>query len=70
MVSGLQVMFSSVLHKKLPAESGINVVCVSPGIVHTNVVSFYLRKYQPIGSRNKTLEYIIFNFICIILYIP
>ncbi|XP_022924166.1 dehydrogenase/reductase SDR family member FEY-like isoform X2 [Cucurbita moschata] len=32
-----QVMFSSVLHKKLPVESGINVVCVSPGIVHTNV---------------------------------
>ncbi|KMT19576.1 hypothetical protein BVRB_1g011930 [Beta vulgaris subsp. vulgaris] len=32
-----QVMFSSVLQKRLPAESGINVVCVSPGIVHTNV---------------------------------
>lgn len=35
----LQVMFSSVLHKRLPAEAGISVVCVSPGIVHTNVVS-------------------------------
>ncbi|XP_010242297.1 PREDICTED: retinol dehydrogenase 12-like [Nelumbo nucifera] len=32
-----QIMFSSILHKKLPAEAGINVVCVSPGIVHTNV---------------------------------
>ncbi|KAL2897978.1 Dehydrogenase/reductase SDR family member FEY [Bienertia sinuspersici] len=32
-----QVMFSSVFQKRLPAESGINVVCVSPGIVHTNV---------------------------------
>ncbi|KAI5673875.1 hypothetical protein M9H77_14239 [Catharanthus roseus] len=32
-----EVMFSSVLHKRLPAESGISVLCVSPGIVHTNV---------------------------------
>lgn len=32
-------MFSGVLQKRLPAESGINVVCVSPGIVQTNVVS-------------------------------
>ncbi|KAF5730384.1 hypothetical protein HS088_TW20G00757 [Tripterygium wilfordii] len=32
-----QVMFSSVLHKRLPAESGICVLCVSPGIVQTNV---------------------------------
>ncbi|KAF6160765.1 hypothetical protein GIB67_035966 [Kingdonia uniflora] len=32
-----QVMFSSILQKRLPAEAGINVVCVSPGIVHTNV---------------------------------
>ncbi|XP_022897072.1 dehydrogenase/reductase SDR family member FEY-like [Olea europaea var. sylvestris] len=32
-----QVMFSSVLHKRLPAEAGISVVCVSPGIVQTNV---------------------------------
>ncbi|KAI9089556.1 hypothetical protein K1719_029161 [Acacia pycnantha] len=34
-----QVMFSSILQKKLPIESGISVVCVSPGIVrNTNVV--------------------------------
>ncbi|KAJ4973377.1 hypothetical protein NE237_006551 [Protea cynaroides] len=32
-----QVMFSSILQKRLPAEAGINVVCVSPGIVDTNV---------------------------------
>ncbi|KAL3529420.1 hypothetical protein ACH5RR_008742 [Cinchona calisaya] len=32
-----EVMFSSVLHKRLPAEAGISVVCVSPGIVQTNV---------------------------------
>ena len=35
----LQVMFSSVLFKRLPAEAGISVLCVSPGIVQTNVVS-------------------------------
>ncbi|KAM0061640.1 hypothetical protein Hdeb2414_s0004g00138541 [Helianthus debilis subsp. tardiflorus] len=33
----MQVMFSSVLHKKLPAEAGVSVICVSPGIVQTNV---------------------------------
>jgi NAD(P)-dependent dehydrogenase (short-subunit alcohol dehydrogenase family) len=27
------------LHKRIPAEAGISVVCVSPGIVDTNVVS-------------------------------
>ncbi|EYU17799.1 hypothetical protein ABFS82_04G179500 [Erythranthe guttata] len=32
-----QIMFSSVLNKKLPTEAGINVACVSPGIVQTNV---------------------------------
>ncbi|KDP34876.1 hypothetical protein JCGZ_09164 [Jatropha curcas] len=32
-----QIMFSSVLNKRLPAEAGISVVCTSPGIVHTNV---------------------------------
>jgi hypothetical protein len=34
-----QVKFSSMLHKKIPAEAGIGVVCASPGIVDTNVVS-------------------------------
>ncbi|PON92573.1 Short-chain dehydrogenase/reductase [Trema orientale] len=32
-----QVMFSSVLFRRLPAEAGVSVLCVSPGIVHTNV---------------------------------
>lgn len=32
-----QIKFSSILQKRLPAESGVNVVCVSPGIVSTNV---------------------------------
>ncbi|XP_073156114.1 dehydrogenase/reductase SDR family member FEY-like [Henckelia pumila] len=32
-----EIMFSSILNKRIPAEAGINVVCVSPGIVHTNV---------------------------------
>ncbi|MCL7031635.1 hypothetical protein MKW94_023964 [Papaver nudicaule] len=32
-----QIMFSSNLQKRLPAESGISVLCVSPGIVDTNV---------------------------------
>ncbi|KAG5522483.1 hypothetical protein RHGRI_034605 [Rhododendron griersonianum] len=32
-----QVMFSSILHKRLPAEAGISVLCVSPGIVQTGV---------------------------------
>lgn len=34
-----QVKFSSMLHKRIPAEAGINVVCANPGIVDTNVVS-------------------------------
>lgn len=32
-----QVMFSSVLHRRLPTEAGISVICLSPGVVHTNV---------------------------------
>ncbi|KAJ1690452.1 hypothetical protein LUZ63_014607 [Rhynchospora breviuscula] len=32
-----QVKFSSMLHKRIPPEAGISVVCASPGIVHTNV---------------------------------
>ncbi|KAG0477737.1 hypothetical protein HPP92_012456 [Vanilla planifolia] len=32
-----QIKFCSILQKRIPAEAGINVVCVSPGIVHTNV---------------------------------
>lgn len=32
-----QVKFSSIFHKRMPAEAGVNIVCASPGIVHTNV---------------------------------
>uniref|UniRef100_A0A0D6QSW2 Uncharacterized protein n=1 Tax=Araucaria cunninghamii TaxID=56994 RepID=A0A0D6QSW2_ARACU len=32
-----EIMFNSVLQKKLPAEAGVNVICVSPGVVMTNV---------------------------------
>lgn len=32
-----QLMFSSILHKRLPADAEISVICVSPGIVRTNV---------------------------------
>uniref|UniRef100_A0A0D9VBC1 Uncharacterized protein n=1 Tax=Leersia perrieri TaxID=77586 RepID=A0A0D9VBC1_9ORYZ len=32
-----QIKFSSMLHRRIPAEAGINVICASPGIVHTNV---------------------------------
>ncbi|KAF3323150.1 retinol dehydrogenase 12-like isoform X2 [Carex littledalei] len=32
-----QIKFSSMLHKRIPPEANISVVCVNPGIVHTNV---------------------------------
>ncbi|KAA8541991.1 hypothetical protein F0562_023143 [Nyssa sinensis] len=32
-----QLMFSSILQKRLPVEAGISVVCVAPGSVRTNV---------------------------------
>lgn len=32
-----QVKFSSIFHKRIPAEAGVHIVCTSPGIVHTNV---------------------------------
>lgn len=32
-------MFNNVLLKKLPLETGISVVCLSPGVVQTNIVS-------------------------------
>ncbi|PWA96302.1 Glucose/ribitol dehydrogenase [Artemisia annua] len=53
-----QVMFSSILHKKLPAEAGISVICVSPGIVQTNVARD-LPKIVQTGYR--LIPYFIFN---------
>lgn len=32
-----QVMFSNILHKCLPSESGISIICVGPGAAQTNV---------------------------------
>ncbi|KAK1371952.1 dehydrogenase/reductase SDR family member FEY-like [Heracleum sosnowskyi] len=45
-----QVMFSSVLHKRLPAEAGISVVCASPGVVQTNFARD-LSKIVQVGIR-------------------
>ncbi|EMS59405.1 WW domain-containing oxidoreductase [Triticum urartu] len=41
-----QVKFSSIFHKRIPAEAGVHTVCASPGIVHTNV------KVKPRSSRS------------------
>ncbi|KAL0785270.1 hypothetical protein Bca101_001516 [Brassica carinata] len=33
-----QVMFNNVLSKRLPLETGISVLCLSPGVVQTNIL--------------------------------
>lgn len=53
-----QIMFSGVLQKRLPAESGINVVCVSPGIVQTNVARDLPRIVQ---AAYRLIPYFIFS---------
>ncbi|XP_057446711.1 dehydrogenase/reductase SDR family member FEY-like [Lotus japonicus] len=53
-----QIMFSSILHKRLPAEAGVSVLCVSPGIVQTNVARD-LPKIVQTGYR--LIPYFIFN---------
>ncbi|KAF9624057.1 hypothetical protein IFM89_007755 [Coptis chinensis] len=53
-----QVMFSSIFHKRLPAEAGINVLCVSPGVVHTNVARDLPRIVQ---AAYHLIPYFIFN---------
>ncbi|CAN1122845.1 Dehydrogenase/reductase SDR family member FEY [Linum perenne] len=53
-----QVMFSNVLHKRLPGEAGINVVCADPGIVHTNVARDLPRILQ---SGYNLIPYFIFS---------
>ncbi|KAJ8536658.1 hypothetical protein K7X08_035059 [Anisodus acutangulus] len=52
------VMFSSVLHKRLPAEAGISVVCNTLGIVLTNVARD-LPQFLQVGFR--LIPYFIFN---------
>jgi len=39
-------MFSSILFKKLPLETGVSVVCLSPGVVLTNVVSISFTSFR------------------------
>jgi NAD(P)-dependent dehydrogenase (short-subunit alcohol dehydrogenase family) len=53
-----QVMFSSVLFKRLPAESGISVLCASPGIVQTNVARDLPKSIQ---AGYRLIPYFIFN---------
>ncbi|MED6191761.1 hypothetical protein PIB30_003564 [Stylosanthes scabra] len=53
-----EVMFSSVLHKRIPAEAGIGVVCVSPGIVQTNVARDLPKLVQ---AAYRLIPYFIFN---------
>ncbi|KAF9667456.1 hypothetical protein SADUNF_Sadunf15G0024900 [Salix dunnii] len=53
-----QVMFSSVLHRRLPAESGISVLCVSPGVVQTNVARDLPKIVQ---AGYHLIPYFIFN---------
>ncbi|KAI9087854.1 hypothetical protein K1719_030184 [Acacia pycnantha] len=53
-----EVMFSSVLTKRLPAEAGISVVCVSPGIVLTNVARNLSQFLQAVY---RFIPYFIFN---------
>ncbi|CAJ2667182.1 unnamed protein product [Trifolium pratense] len=54
----LQVMFSSVLFKRLPAEAGISVLCASPGIVQTNVARDLPKSIQ---TGYHLIPYFIFN---------
>ncbi|GLU12813.1 hypothetical protein SLE2022_294720 [Rubroshorea leprosula] len=53
-----QVMFSSVLHKRLPAEAGIFVLCVSPGVVQTNVARDLPKTVQ---AAYRLMPYFIFS---------
>ncbi|XP_004301423.1 PREDICTED: WW domain-containing oxidoreductase-like [Fragaria vesca subsp. vesca] len=53
-----QIMFSCVLHKRLPAEAGICVTCVSPGIVQTNVTRDLPRIIQAVY---RLVPYFIFS---------
>lgn len=53
-----QVMFSSILQKRLPAEADINVMCVDPGIVHTNVARDLPKILQ---AGYNLIPYFIFN---------
>ncbi|CAJ1952267.1 unnamed protein product [Sphenostylis stenocarpa] len=53
-----EIMFSSILNKRLPAESGISVLCVSPGIVQTNVARDLPKLVQ---AAYRLIPYFIFS---------
>ncbi|ERM94668.1 hypothetical protein AMTRI_Chr03g143460 [Amborella trichopoda] len=53
-----QIMFSSILQKKLPSEAGISIICVSPGIVHTNIARTQPRIIQ---AGYQLIPYFLFN---------
>ncbi|ESQ43198.1 hypothetical protein EUTSA_v10013865mg [Eutrema salsugineum] len=53
-----QVMFNNVLSKRLPLETGISVVCLSPGVVHTNITRDLPRVIQHLYS---ALPYFIYS---------
>ncbi|XP_010438552.1 PREDICTED: retinol dehydrogenase 11-like isoform X2 [Camelina sativa] len=53
-----QIMFSSILFKKLPLETGVSVVCLSPGVVLTNVARDLPRFLQALYA---IIPYFIFS---------
>ncbi|KAK8470414.1 hypothetical protein PHAVU_004G141700 [Phaseolus vulgaris] len=53
-----EIMFSSILNKRLPAESGVSVLCVSPGIVQTNVARDLPKLVQ---AAYRLIPYFIFS---------
>lgn len=55
-----QVKFSSILQKRIPSEAGVNVICVSPGIVQTNVARDLPRIMI---AAYRLIPYFIFNAI-------
>ncbi|KAJ4899389.1 NAD(P)-binding Rossmann-fold superfamily protein [Raphanus sativus] len=53
-----QIMFSSILFKKLPLETGVSVICLSPGVVLTNVARDLPRFLQALYA---VIPYFIFS---------
>ncbi|XP_058226635.1 dehydrogenase/reductase SDR family member FEY-like [Rhododendron vialii] len=46
-----QVMFSNVLHKRLPSESEISIICVGPGCARTNIERDVPKFIKEVGYR-------------------
>ncbi|CAA7050207.1 unnamed protein product [Microthlaspi erraticum] len=53
-----QIMFSSILFKKLPLETGVSVICLSPGAVLTNVARDLPRSLRAVYA---VIPYFIFS---------